>query len=357
MNKKLWISLTKSIVVFHSLVLITESTYADLASVPPIFEATKQSNQAQIELLITKARATIRSRQLTAPARNNAVYYVNKLLTLSPGDKRGQALLTEVCDTYVELAYKSLKKNETESAQQFHDKAIEVTRPHKIDYDYKMLAELQGEIDLLKLTLRRTKLSKLKSSIGRPSLKAVSPVKIENNNKKELHQVTEQQQQPIEYSKVVLDSPFVNKSSIQKQQTITQLQQKKSTSDQFDPEQIVVIVNTLNNLSSITLNDLKSLYKSRHTSWQNGERVILYLPSANSKEGRWLARKVFNKPSYTDVQQFYMHQLNRHVINNMPRITKNAVLHVSTITGGIAIVKAGAVGKEASIKLLPIQGM
>jgi hypothetical protein len=143
--------------------------------------------------------------------------------------------------------------------------------------------------------------------------------------------------------------------SFKKQQTTTTIS-KKHLLSQAERDRIVVIVNKQNKVSSLTLSELKSLYKGYQKTWPNGETVTLYLPPVNSEAHMWLTQNVFLKTSSTAVTQFYMRGLNRYQFTTMPETSTNSISDVSHIAGGIAIVKAGETEGHRSIKIISIKG-
>jgi hypothetical protein len=119
----------------------------------------------------------------------------------------------------------------------------------------------------------------------------------------------------------------------------------------------VVIVNKQNKVSTLTLRELKSLFKGHQKTWPNGEIVTLYIPPTGGETQLWLGKNVFQSSSPAAVPQYYMGELIRNDLTKIPDTTTNGVSDVSRIIGGIAIVKVGEIKGNHSVKIVPIDGI
>lgn len=151
-----FMDLTKLAVIFY---FVCGEVYADLSTMPP-FAIQKEEpapNQKKIEDLHVKARQSFKRNRYTVPKNDNTVYFLEKILLLSPKDKNALVLFSEVYETYIALAYKRLTNNDIKTAQKYHKKAEEISYKRNVSIDLKVLTDLQKAI-----TKKR---SKLKASL------------------------------------------------------------------------------------------------------------------------------------------------------------------------------------------------
>ncbi len=361
---RLVISVTTLIVLFY---LFYGLAYADLSTIPPqkVQEDHLDSNQRKIENLLVKARTALSKKRLTTPKNNNVAFYLGQLLLLSSDNKHILNISTEVYYNYIGLAYKKLDKNNIELAQEYYDMAEKIVQQSNINIDSQELIGLQDTINT-----RQAKIEALNIA----TKPRTSAEKIEQ--KKHIMTGLANLQREIVLNQSKMDqfkAELITSTEASKTEKIAQKNNKEQTAyvqqykDQqlhnkqettlsiVGSERVVVIVNKKNKVSSLTLRELKSLYKEKKRTWPNGKRVALYLPPPNSDEFLWLTRNIFLKESPASVIQFYMKGLNRNKLK-MPYRTTNSVLDVSRIEGGIAIVKARETKGYDSIKIVSVDG-
>ncbi|MEE9339697.1 MAG: hypothetical protein V3U87_16615 [Methylococcaceae bacterium] len=149
------IGFTKLAVVFY---FVCGEVYADLNTMPP-FAIQKEDpapNQKKIENLLVKARQAFKKNRFTVPKNDNAVYFLEKILSLSPKDKNALGLFSEVYKTYIALAYKRLVNNDIKIAQKYHKKAEEISHRRNININLKKLTDLQNAIIKKRSKLKAT---------------------------------------------------------------------------------------------------------------------------------------------------------------------------------------------------------
>jgi hypothetical protein len=149
------IGFTKLAVVFY---FVGGEVYADLNTMPP-FAIQKEDpapNQKKIENLLVKARQAFKKNRFTIPKNDNAVYFLEKILSLSPKDKNALGLFSEVYETYIALAYKRLVNNDIKIAQKYHKKAEEISHRRNININLKILTDLQNAIIKKRSKLKAT---------------------------------------------------------------------------------------------------------------------------------------------------------------------------------------------------------
>jgi hypothetical protein len=149
------IGFTKLAVVFY---FVCGEVYADLNTMPP-FAIQKEDpapNQKKIENLLVKARQAFKKNRFTIPKNDNTVYFLEKILSLSPKDKNALGLFSEVYETYIALAYKRLVNNDIKIAQKYYKKAEEISHRRNININLKILTDLQNAIIKKRSKLKAT---------------------------------------------------------------------------------------------------------------------------------------------------------------------------------------------------------
>jgi hypothetical protein len=331
------------LVIFFCCHFIIETAFADLSTIPPLVKSPQQQKQTQIKSIITKARLAIKENRLTKPVSNNAVYFVQQLFTLSPKDKRGFKILSEVRNSYTVLAYQKLGNNKISQAQTYHNKAKMIARQFNITFDSKPLAILQRNIIKRQKSLNR----------AQPVLTAQTrPIKTSTKIEKKAPKKPFTIPKRIFPQRKTQTSQQKPQKPLEKQEVIT-----KPVLSPAEKNRIVVIVNKQNKVSTLTLRELKSLFKGHQKTWPNGEIVTLYLPPTGGDTQLWLGNNVFQNSSPAAVPQYYMGELIRNDLTKLPETSTNAVSDVSRITGGIAIVKVGEIDESNSVKIVPIDGI
>ena len=335
------------------LCLIFGSVNADLSTIPPLKSQEKQvnTNQTTIVNLLIKARTAINQKRLTLPKKNNAVYYLDQLLSLSPDNESALNYLTEIHDIYTNLAYKKLDENNIKLAKTYYDKAESITSQFNIDIDSQVLTNLENII-----ITRQAKLKKrIRVNKDRTSAKKIKKKKQMMSELADLQREIAFSQSMMEQYKAKLKQHKKAVNSSTKTEKKAQITKQKPSLSLTEQEKIVVIVNKRNKVSSLTLNQLKALFKKQKKQWSNGETITLFLPQPDSSAFLWLTRNIFLKKSPASVVQFYMKGVNRNIIK-MPTTSSNGVLDVSRIVGSIAIVKAGEAKGNSSVKIIQING-
>jgi len=335
--------------------LVYGVAHADLRSQPPLKIQVEQTNQKEIESLLAKARMAISENRLMMPKNNNSVYYLSQLLALSPDNNQALSILTEVYDIYTGLAYIKLDKEKIELAQRFHNNAKKIAHQSAIKTDPQVLIDLQEAITKRQVELRQLSETN-KARLSDKKIKQKKQLMTELADlQREIHvnqSMMDQYREELKKNNKVITSV----SKTEEQTATDDVLSKNSSLSLAERERVVVIINQNNKISSLSIKELKSLYKEQKTTWSNGEAVTLYLPLPNSDAFVWLTRHVFLKKSAASVMQFYMKGLNSNKLK-IPVTPSNSVLAVSRQKGAIAIVKAGEVEGNDAVKIISINGM
>ena len=123
-------------------------------------------------------------------------------------------------------------------------------------------------------------------------------------------------------------------------------------------DNLVVIVHKDLNISGLTYNELSLIYKGRKKFWEDGQKIVLFLPPYDSEEMQVLTTKIFKKSNKSDVSKFYLEAIFQQNFTQPPksfRNPKDAFLQISNATGGIGIVMSNSVSDENLIKVIPIE--
>jgi len=325
---------------------IIRTAYADLKTPPPLVTLKKQS--AQIANFMAKAETAVNETRLTTPAGNNAVYYAEQILALSPEDDRAVSILTKVINAYTSLVREQLGNNDIKAALMYQNKAEKIVRNFNIGSARQPLADLRLEI-----LNKRAKpnpprgATKKKSNTTKP-FRLNQPMAV-NTPLPEVDKLQSRLPEPPISQKMAQFFP-------EQQKTATKLA-VKSTNASTRTDRLVAIVNSRNKVSGLTLRKLKYLFKGTRKTWANGETVTLFLPPPHSAAQLWLAQNVFQKRDPMSVAQFYVKALVRGEFLQIPPISTMGVIDVSRIHGGIAIVKQSEIDGSDSVKIIPINGM
>ena len=124
---------------------------------------------------------------------------------------------------------------------------------------------------------------------------------------------------------------------------------------QTSPE-VLVIVNKNQNISRITYSELRDIYMGKRKFWENGEKIVLFLPPPGSVPMDILVKKVFKKKTVAEVSKFYLKAIFQQVFPVLPRplTAGGAVASITSNPGGITIVESSdsiSVGKVNIVQL------
>jgi hypothetical protein len=125
-------------------------------------------------------------------------------------------------------------------------------------------------------------------------------------------------------------------------------------------EGIVAIVNAGNDVSEISLSDLKKIYLMKKKKWPNGRDIMVWLPPSGGAEMDALLANVLKIYDEADLKKYYLAAIFQQTIVVTPGSVsdgKEAAMKVAGHEGGLAIVKESEVGGSPGIKIVRISGL
>jgi hypothetical protein len=112
-----------------------------------LYVTEKSVLEIRLVILLDKAKKALTDDKLDMPVENNAVYYVQQMLTLSPKYPSALQLLTKIVDRYIEQVHFTLNKVQLQLAQAFQQKAQVLVTQYALNNHDDKLKQLQIAID------------------------------------------------------------------------------------------------------------------------------------------------------------------------------------------------------------------
>ena len=125
-------------------------------------------------------------------------------------------------------------------------------------------------------------------------------------------------------------------------------------------EGIVAIVNAGNDVSEISLSDLKKIYLMKKKTWPNGRDIMVWLPPSGGEEMTALLADVLKIPDEVDLKKYYLTAIFQQTIAIIPGSVSGgpeAARKVADHEGGLAIVKESEILGSPGIKIVRIAGL
>ena len=124
-------------------------------------------------------------------------------------------------------------------------------------------------------------------------------------------------------------------------------------------EQIVAIVHPENEISALTLHDLRLMYGLYRRIWSSGSQVRLVLPLPQTTEMDFLMHRVFRRmKSEADIDRFYFEALFQQQIGARPEqlSVRETLSFVGAMPGGVALVVRDELVAIPGVRVLEIGG-
>jgi ABC-type phosphate transport system substrate-binding protein len=121
--------------------------------------------------------------------------------------------------------------------------------------------------------------------------------------------------------------------------------------------EVVAIANVKNPISSLTVIDLRKMYKGKRLKWSHGENIKLFLPPSKSAEMKTILQKVFRFKSEVQISKFYVKAIFQQKFVRLPEATNGmneSILKVAQNPGGIALIDLKETEAKEDIKLIRI---
>lgn len=125
-------------------------------------------------------------------------------------------------------------------------------------------------------------------------------------------------------------------------------------------EGIVAIVNAANDVSDLSLSDLKSIYLMKKKKWSNGRDITAWLPPSQGDEMKSLLTNAVKIHDEADLKKYYLTAIFQQQITAIPASVldgKDAAGKVAGYEGGLAIVKESEILGSPGIKIIRVSGL
>src|SRR3989338_3628711 len=81
---------------------------------------------------------------------------------------------------------------------------------------------------------------------------------------------------------------------------------------------VVVIVNSNNKVSELSIQDVRMIYKGEKKSWSDGSKISVFLPPWGSGEMQTMVESVFRCQDEPDVKKYYLTAIFQQKITTIP---------------------------------------
>jgi ABC-type phosphate transport system substrate-binding protein len=123
---------------------------------------------------------------------------------------------------------------------------------------------------------------------------------------------------------------------------------------------VVVILHPSNGTSALDRSQLAQILKGVRKSWNAQLRISIVLPPSDSAAMATLASEIFKVPRPEDVRTYYANAVN-HKIFSAPPVTASSseevVRRVAAEPGALAVIDVRAVGPDAPVKVIAVDGL
>ncbi len=121
--------------------------------------------------------------------------------------------------------------------------------------------------------------------------------------------------------------------------------------------EVVAIVNDHQEMTQISLGELRNIYMGKIKNLRNGNRIVLFLPQSKSVSMDTFVKKILRLQNESEVSKLYLRLIFRQVFS-IPPIpvldASDAVLKVTANPGGIAIVESSKLPPGSSVKIIKL---
>jgi len=124
--------------------------------------------------------------------------------------------------------------------------------------------------------------------------------------------------------------------------------------------EVVAIVNQDQNLTQISLGEIRNIYLGKTKNWENGKRIVLFLPQSKSVSMDTLAKKILKLKDESEIPKLYLKLIFRQVFATPPMPvlnTDDAAVKVAASPGGIAIVESSKLSRTSPVKIVKVIGL
>jgi len=124
--------------------------------------------------------------------------------------------------------------------------------------------------------------------------------------------------------------------------------------------EVVAIVNHENKLTQMSLAEIRNIYLGKTKNWENGKRVVLFLPQSKSVSMDALAKKILKLKDESEIPKLYLKLIFRQVFATPPMPVLNAddaAVKVAANSGGISIVESSELSRTSPVRIVKVVGL
>ncbi len=119
----------------------------------------------------------------------------------------------------------------------------------------------------------------------------------------------------------------------------------------------IAIISNNQNVSQLSLSELRNIYMGKKKNWSNGERIVLFLPPSGSQTMVFLTKKVFKTDKEVNISKFYLKAIFRQTFSTPPKSildAEEAILEIIANPGGIAIIDSRELSPGSQINIVKL---
>ncbi len=119
---------------------------------------------------------------------------------------------------------------------------------------------------------------------------------------------------------------------------------------------VAIVVNKNNELSDVSLVELKKIFTKKKTRWVDGKKIFLILPTFSSEERDIVLSKIYNMND-VDLKKFWLSQLFQGGISKLPKQVNSKIAvkrFVERIPNAISFINLSDVTDD--LKVLRVNG-
>ena len=122
---------------------------------------------------------------------------------------------------------------------------------------------------------------------------------------------------------------------------------------------LVVVVNSGNEVTGLSLHELRRMYRGEQKQWKSGRPIQVLLPSRSSAAMQSVVANVFEMRSTVEVAQYYMAAMYQgKIVQPPPTVPADQAIEiVANPIGALALVPRSRAEGKAGVKIIPVEGI
>lgn len=126
-----------------------------------------------------------------------------------------------------------------------------------------------------------------------------------------------------------------------------------------EAEEFVVLTGVENPVETLTIHDVRRMFRGDMKRWPDGERVVVLLPARGSKALDRVARNVLQLSSVAELSQFYMAAIFRQQIVEPPptATTDQAIEILKARSRALTVAPLSAVEGREDVRRIRVEGL